>query len=147
MTTIAWKAGILAADTACVLDGIAYVGRVKICRRDDGSMAANAGPMDWGDAFRSWFLGGEVGPAPKRGKGDEACGPVGCVFRPNGDVLLLADPEVGFSLIRPPYYALGSGHEIALGVMWHGGTAEEAVRAAIKHDPYTDGDVLVLSAV
>jgi len=46
--------------------------------------------------------------------------------------------------VRAPFYALGSGYQVAMGAMEFGATAEEAVRAAIKWDTGSGGDVTVL---
>ena len=45
------------------------------------------------------------------------------------------------SLARVPYVALGSGRLLALGCLWHGGSAVEAVRAGIAHDIASGGKV------
>jgi hypothetical protein len=39
--------------------------------------------------------------------------------------------------ITAPYYAVGSGAKVAYGAMHHGASATEAVLAACEHDPYT----------
>lgn len=43
--------------------------------------------------------------------------------------------------ITAPYYAVGSGAKAALGAMFAGATATQAVLAACEHDPYTSGPV------
>ena len=40
-----------------------------------------------------------------------------------------------------PYISIGTGHQIALGAMFAGATAVEAIKAAIEHDSHTQGPV------
>jgi hypothetical protein len=40
------------------------------------------------------------------------------------------------------YDAIGSGGRVAVGAMWKGASAEEAVHAAIAHDSACGGEVL-----
>lgn len=43
------------------------------------------------------------------------------------------------------YYAMGSGADIAYGALYHGASAEQAVRAAIHHDNGSGGAVQIVS--
>lgn len=40
-------------------------------------------------------------------------------------------------LIPDKYFSIGSGMQFAMGAMAAGGTAEDAIKSAIKHDPMT----------
>jgi 20S proteasome alpha/beta subunit len=138
MTTIAYRKGVLAADTR-MIQGTAIIGKVaKIVRRDDGALCGGAGDCAWVQAFHRWFMGGEEGDPPvieenskgliiKRRKPIE-------MFEPGGTVEW-----------KPPYLAIGSGKEFALGAMWAGANAIEAVKAAMTFDPGTGGEVMVLT--
>jgi hypothetical protein len=44
--------------------------------------------------------------------------------------------------IIDPYYAIGSGAKAALGAMWMGASARESVEAAITIDPFTFGTIV-----
>lgn len=46
--------------------------------------------------------------------------------------------------VQSPYEVIGSGTAVALGAMHAGATAEAAVRAAICHDEGSSGDVIVV---
>lgn len=59
---------------------------------------------------------------------------------PHGEVALL-DSSAYPMKIRAKYFAIGSGEEVALGAMAMGASAEEAVRAAIKHTVGCSGPI------
>ena len=141
MTTIAYKDGALAADTAMCQGGVMMGAVVKIARRADGDMCGSAGDAAYNAAFRDWFLLGENGPAPEAKQEDNAIDR-GVIFRKSGKIEVF-EPRGKFS-VQAPYFALGSGKESALGAMFAGADAETAVRAAIQFDPHTDGEITVL---
>ena len=67
--------------------------------------------------------------------------------------LLIVEPKGLFCMdqyfrplkINEEYYAIGSGAKAALGAMYMGATAIEAVEAAIQCDPGTGGDIVAES--
>lgn len=141
MTTIAYRNGVLAADSAMCSGGTLMGSIDKIARRNDGALAGAAGDAAFNAAFRAWFLawGGGAQPEVKEGEGwmDR-----GVIFRPDGAIEVF-EPRGKFVCVAK-YFAFGSGKETALGAMFAGADAETAVRAAIEHDPHTAGAVLVL---
>ncbi|MFA5567960.1 MAG: hypothetical protein WC972_04855 [Trueperaceae bacterium] len=143
MTTIAYRDGVLAADTQ-VNNGSARVGTVqKVHRRADGHMAAGTGDFSYTQRFIAWFLGGEAGepPLPKRGDDGNDEGQ-GFIFRPDGRIVCFEG--TGPNELTAPYWAQGSGRNFALGAMAHGASAEEAVQAAMRHDVWTGGEITVI---
>lgn len=141
MTTIAYRDGVLAADTIMCMGGTLIGSTVKIARRMDGAMAGSAGGATYNAAFSLWFLDGEIGPPPKAEQDDHSFDR-GVIFRADG-TLEVFEPRGRFSATAP-YFAFGSGKELALGAMFAGADAVTAVRAAIAHDPHTGGDITVL---
>ncbi|MGJ4953059.1 hypothetical protein [Bradyrhizobium sp. HKCCYLS20291] len=138
MTTIAYRNGMLAADTR-MIQGTAIIGNVvKIVRREDGLLAGGAGDCAWVQAFHRWFLGHEEGDPPEL---DDNC--KGIIVRPDKTVEMFE--PMGTIEFKPPFVAMGSGKEFALGAMWMGATAEQAVRAAMELDPGTGGNITVLT--
>ena len=123
MTTIVYRDGTLAADTR-MIQGTAIIGNIsKIVRRHA--------------AAQRWFLDGEEGDPPVE---DET---KALVIDPRGKVEMFeADGTIEW---RAPYLAIGSGKEFALGAMFMGATAQEAVRAAMQFDPYSGGRVMTLT--
>lgn len=142
MTTIAYRDGVLASDTA-TWSGAALVGSVvKIVRRPgDGHLAAAAGSARYGSAFREWFIQGEQGVAPTPME-TEHYSDRGMIFR-GGFVVIIHEPE-GAHEIKAPYYATGSGRDFALGAMYSGAGAARAIEAAAFHDGWTQLPMTVL---
>lgn len=142
MTVIAYRDGVLAADTrACM--GEQTVGTVtKIARNDKGDLAGAAGAASYNHAFLRWFAGGEQGDAPLAKEVTNASYDRGVIFRRAGPIEV-HEPS-GKHEMRANYYALGSGRPEALGAMYAGATAEGAVRAAIAHDITCGGDITTL---
>lgn len=134
MTTIAYRDGVLAADTLFTKDGIRHGFGQKIF--DAGSIGwfALMGFAPHAFRLRQWIEDGRQGEQPE-----------GCVIlvSPGGEIEIFeergAQPEAG-----APFHAYGSGEQIALGAMQAGATAEEAVLAAIAIDTQTGGEITVL---
>lgn len=142
MTTIAYRAGVLAADTAATRGTVVVIGVVKIAHApSDDRLAGAVGDAGYNGAFLRWFLAGAEGEPPEAKKDGDGYD-TGLIFMPDGEVRLY-EPSGWFSM-RPAYYAIGSGKEMALGAMFHGASAEDAVKAAMAHDPYTRGPMTVL---
>jgi ATP-dependent HslUV protease subunit HslV len=143
VTTIAYKDGVLAADTVMYQGGTMMGNVIKIARRDDGDMAGAAGNANFNALFIAWFLAGENGEPPKATE-SERHHDRGVIFRKAGGIDVF---EVNGSFrCEAEYFAFGSGMDYALGAMFAGAGAGTAVRAAVKHDPHSGGDVTVLHA-
>lgn len=140
MTTIAFRDGVLAADTLVSWSGGRAGSLRKIVQGPEGALAGACGTASFTWAFLRWFEEGESGAPPDRNKDD---GDEGMIVRPNG-VCEVYDCCGRHDLIGP-YVATGSGWKFALGAMFVGADAEGAVRAAMQHDVATGGDVVTLS--
>lgn len=141
MTTIAYRDGVLAADTGMTVGAVLLGHTTKIVRRADNDMAGSAGDAAYAAAFLDWFMNGEIG-SPPEAKEDSDYFDRGIIFRADGTIMVF-EPRGRFP-IRAKYYAFGSGREFAIGAMYTGANAAQAVLAAIAHDPHTNGDVTVL---
>ena len=141
MTTIAYRAGVLAADTGMTVGGSRLGSIVKIARREDGALAGAAGNAWYSAAFLAWFLGGASG-APPEAKLDQSNIDRGVIFLADGTIEVF-EPGGSFKLTAP-YFAFGAGRPEALGAMHAGASAVGAVQAAIEHDEHTFGDITVL---
>lgn len=141
MTTIAYRDGVLAADSLTTRGGTIDGHVRKIDRRDDGLLIAATGSLAYNSMFRAWALAGMAGDPPKS-PNEDAGGGTGVLFWPDGRVEFY-EAEGRFSL-DAPYHAIGCGFQIALGAMFAGADAETAVRAAVAHDTCTGGEVIVL---
>lgn len=142
MTTIAWRDGILAADTATFIhEGNTRVpegAARKITRLRDGSLIAGSGVRREINVFAHWYDSG-CDPDKKPEFDNVTVLHVshgGCVTIHDGKY---DEREIGSC----PFYAMGSGAAAALGAMHAGATAAEAVAIAMLIDPWTGGEIQV----
>lgn len=151
MTIIAYKDGVMAADTLCSSNGTAIGFGVKIARSRAGDLIGASGPSDWTSAMLEWFRAGERRARPKYIDKDGSFGTAivvrskyksECLFF-YGDVAvpepspLSPGPSGGF--------ATGSGRDIAMGAMFAGASAADAVRAAMALESGCGGTLTILS--
>lgn len=131
MTTIAYRDGVLAADSQATCD---YHGRVrKIHRLPSGMLVGGCGDAAECHSVVEWLMGGQEGKAPKAPDAyliivDKDGG----VFFSSGSPFQPFPSELDFA-------AIGSGSAVAMGAMEAGASALEAVKIAAKHDGYTSG--------
>jgi hypothetical protein len=144
MTIIAYRDGVLACDTGTVRGNSRTHTRVaKTVRAPDGRLAAACGFAGYMGKFLAWALTGEgEPPSAVSPQGATETHNTGVVFLPGGCIHVYED--TGMHEATAPYYAIGSGSPEAMGAMFMGATAEEAVRAAMHHDSSCYGDVIVL---
>lgn len=135
MTTLAYRDGVLAADTLATSNGLRDDFGPKIWRHGD-VLIGGAGSRALCLKFRDWVIGGMDGESPfEKGDGN------GIVVSPIG---IVCWSENGCWPVRQPFYALGSGYQVAMGAMEMGASAAEAVRVAMKWDCGTGGEVMEL---
>lgn len=137
MTTIAYRDGVLAADTQ-ICAGNGRVGYAVKVRSLGPLLYGSSGSCGLGDAWEAWLRAGAKGAHPKMKDGESKA--QGYLFMPDDTVVWFH--EDGVTAMRAPYFAIGSGSDYALGAMALGHTAEEAVKAAMAHDTGTGGDVV-----
>lgn len=143
MTTIAYREGVLCADTS-VHDRDTYVGAMDkiVKRKSDGKLAGAAGAMEDVVAFLDWFMRGSRGSLSVSKTGNFE----GLVVHGKGEVewfgangrskpILLADF---------PFTAIGSGFKVAMGAMAHGASAQDAIKIACQLDVYTREPITTL---
>lgn len=140
MTTIAYRDGVLAADTRATDDE--YHPGIYRCEklfRKDGAIIATAGDDAPGMIFVDWY--GSNKKPPERliaGDADFCC----LVLSPAG--LFWYNKWCRANKVMDAFYAIGSGAAYAIGAMKFGATAEEAVKCAMEFDCYTGGDVTTM---
>lgn len=138
MTTIAYRDGVLVADSK-VTDRGCYVGSVqKVFRADDGTIGALAGCFGDLGIFRDWLLAGRDGPCEFKDEGSE-----GIFITPDSRVWSVFHGGKVFEITGSAFYAHGSGFRIALGAMAAGASAEKAVRICCNLDDSTRGPIRV----
>jgi ATP-dependent protease HslVU (ClpYQ) peptidase subunit len=147
MTTIAYREGIIAADSRLTVD-YGSGARKHTCKKlfrkqiTEGKkqfdvVIATAGESSPGMVFYDWYGTGK--PVPElflHLGGDFTC----LVLRPDG--LFEFDVYCRAERIEEEFYAVGSGAMAALAAMHCGKSALEAVRIAARLDPYTGGRII-----
>jgi ATP-dependent protease HslVU (ClpYQ) peptidase subunit len=138
MTIIAYRDGIMAADSA-VFDGDTYAGEVrKIHRLPDGSLLGTAGALAMAKIAADWLSGPMEGSPPDLREGSL----YGILVRSNGDVFSI-DRNLIPMRFKARFYAEGSGCSVALGAMAAGAPASEAALIACTFDAKCRGPVQV----
>lgn len=137
MTTIAFKDGLLAADTLSCWGGY-FAGHVTKIHRQGRLRLGGAGSVTVYQQFRDWVRKGMSGECPLKKD-------IANVFLvlPDGTCVCWSDD--GPFTMSTPTWAFGTGEKIAVGAMEMGASAEQAVRIAMRHDMYSGGDVTVLT--
>ncbi len=136
MTTIAYRSGILAADSGVYMNNALIGSYTKIVRNKHGLMGGAAGNISDIQSFHKWIMGGAKGDLP--------------FFDDTTGLLVTTDGKVELihlgqrSPVQSPFIAIGSGLEVAMGAMCAGASAEEAVAIAIRIHAHSDGPITVL---
>lgn len=130
MTTIAYRDGVMAGDSRAYSGNRAPIGnKVKVERLRDGTLLGVSSTVPGGaETVRRWWDDRDL---------DLPSAFSLLAVKPNGDVYYASDTPHLSGPLRAPFFAIGSGNELALGAMEMGAAAVEAVRAAAKHDPWT----------
>lgn len=146
MTTIAYRDGVLAADTRLGAGSMRTGRMIKAVALSGGGMAAACGRAVYIRAFLDYALslpfgmidGIHVPPEAASADGDE-----GLIVATDGQVTLF---EEGFGrfVLDAPFYATGSGARFAMGAMQVGADAIRAIEAAIALDANSGGDITVV---
>lgn len=134
MTTVAWRAGWVAADR--LVDGWMESG--KLFRLKDGSVLTGAGYLDDIVEVAAWINAGCKAAAKPDGLSADKEERSGFLLaRPDGKAFWLTQPWLRQVEITDEFFALGSGADYALGAMAMGASARRAVQIAMRFDPNT----------
>lgn len=143
MSVVAFKEGILAADT-CAYGGRGQASpgqKAKIHRLEDGTrVGIVSAVLGEPERFLAWMKDGEDRTKWTGDKPDLRA----LIIRPSGEVFL-ADDSIWFSgPIECATYGIGSGGDYAQGAMAMGASAKQAVYVACDLDPYCGAPVQTL---
>lgn len=144
MTVIAYRDGVMAADTGGWRGNAVMPWFRKIARGPDGTLYGGAGSAARLCEFISWvddFCLGEM-PLP-RAEGDGRSDMSILIARPDGSLEILSH-EGREVLVDAPYAAIGSSAEVCLGAMYAGADPETAVAAALVHGCGAAGQIRVV---
>ena len=140
MTTIAYRDGVLAADTLVTEQG-RICGHTKKIRVHKGVLWGTTGCLIHQGQFDSWMLSGMRGAPPSMKTEANATSSAILI----ADQHLLTFDDHGWDAMPlPEFYAVGSGGPIALGAMAAGASAAEAVACAARFDVYSGGSITEL---
>ena len=143
LTVIAYRDGIMAADSGSFSGCCVFPYARKLARGPDGTLYGIAGRLSEASFFLAWVDGGCVGEAPKARIVDDVAGTssfrVVRVRRGSGPEYVDAYGVQPF--LDAPYLAEGAGEDFALGAFHAGASAIQAVEAAIAHCQHVAGPV------
>jgi ATP-dependent protease HslVU (ClpYQ) peptidase subunit len=143
VTTIAYKAGILAADTQVTCGDGSKMRARKIQELPDGSFYACAGDTSAILRIQRWMARGM--PRRNRPRVPKDAEADLLMVKPDGSAWLLND-GFDFERVETPFVAIGSGAAYALGAMARGATAVQAIKIAAKFDVNTSAPIDSVSA-
>jgi len=148
MTTIAYKSGVIAADRRVSLDYLYTSGPTKIARKVFGQgqlivLCSGAGNGPNMEIWKDWVLAGSQMEDRPSSLSHEQEYVAGLEIRlyPGKDPQILYHGQLGYREITSPFWAIGSGKDLAIGAMAMGATAIQAVQIAYHFDPHTDHQV------
>lgn len=142
MTTIACDGKSMAGDGLITdNDIITMTDCRKVSVLEDGRVIGFAGNAYGYAAFAKWLEAGAKGDPPKFCDSDSD---ITClVLTPAGQ--LFTYDKHGYPFEERPPFAIGSGQQFAIAAMDLGKSPEEAVRYACTRDPFSAGDITVIS--
>ena len=139
MTTLAYRAGVLAADSLCrVGDWNAPYAVEKLFRMKDGSVCGVCGNYTEALAFIAWLNDSK----PKEDRPPLASA---TVVQMSATGVIVHESE-GCYPVKGEFGAWGSGMPVALGTLHMRATAEEAVKVASLVDEGTGGAIVSMKA-
>ncbi len=147
MTVLAYRDGVLAADSGAFMGATRHAFGLKIARAPDGTLYGFSGVYAEGEAYMAWVLAGAQGDLPSIRRTKEA---------DTEDAIHILRVRPGRAPERltgygietwhdAPYAAIGAAAEFALGALHAGATAVQAVEAAIAHSQWAHGPVRSVS--
>ena len=141
MTIIAYRDGIIAADTAVFGNDDVYVGDIiKIEKHRNGSLVGASGGSTLCRIYKEWFHAAEIHDEFK----DSEEGFTGLIIQTDSRILKIHGPHKKFTTLDAPFIAIGAGKNLATGAMAAGASAKEAVAIAIKYHGFCAGDITTL---
>lgn len=143
MTTIAYRNGIMVADTRAFFNHGRPIGiTTKIFNTNGILYGASSGSPGVGSTLCEWFkaTGGDVEKMPERLEKESF---TFLAVNPDGVGRFFSE-EWCWKAVQAPFYALGSGTEYALGALYHGASAKEAIEIACKCDVWSEPPLTML---
>ncbi len=132
MTTVAYRDGVMAADSGVWFGDASFPWARKVVKGLDGTLYGCAGDAAQVGAFIEWVEQGCNGerPVAETVEGGASSYLV-LVSPPTGSIRVLT--AKGVEVYDAPYFAIGGGNVGAFCAMHAGASAERAIEAAIAH--------------
>ncbi|QNM98114.1 hypothetical protein [Chitinimonas koreensis] len=134
MTTIAWDGKTVAADTQANNTGLRSYTK-KLYRLADGRIYGFTGEIQDGVSVYEWLNAGGRDARPHVSSSFAAL-----LVCPDGRAYTMEDKLVLLAVYET-FRAIGSGRNFAMGALVVGADAVQAVKAAIRLDVYSGGDI------
>ena len=131
MTTIAYRDGVLAADSLVTLGSTKVHGSYQKIRRIGQYLVGTAGSVACCQAFVDWLKSNDDSHPPPKGEYGAL------IVDPRGRVREIENGSVLPVPRGAKFFAIGSGSPYALAAMYAGATAVDAVKIAAKIDTST----------
>jgi hypothetical protein len=143
------KSGVIAADgSSWQIDVLVQEDKRKIVRSFDGALGAASGVSSDAHSFQSWFmvtssLVERVAATVEFLALDEKAEFSAIWIEPDGDVWKIAYGGRSHPVSKDQPQAIGGAWEMALGAMYAGASAEQAVSICASRHRYSGGRVFV----
>jgi ATP-dependent protease HslVU (ClpYQ) peptidase subunit len=145
MTTIAYKDGIIAADSQATWEDGS--GQIELCNKlflirsgsHAGEIVATSGSTSPGMVFIDWYENPKKQKPRIQFEDDDFV----CLVL-NWAGLYVADTYCRLVKVKEPFYATASGAPFALGAMAAGASAKQAVQIACKYSAYSCPPVVTM---
>lgn len=136
MTAVAYRGGIMAADTMGVVDEyVKTLNEVKVLKKRGHLIGISGDHVPDNKDIVKWVFDPDRKAWAKPFKFDLL------IVKPDGSMELLDQTGKPMSLSGETFWAVGSGRECCMCAMEAGASAREAVRIAIKRCPTVSGKV------
>lgn len=139
MSTIAFRAGVMAADSLITAGDMRCGETKKIARGAKGTIGGAAGGLSDSALFVSW-VEKDCEPEPPPFEGDLD----GIVVLRDGRTFYVGKSGA-LVPFRAEFTAVGSGEKFAMGAMMAGASAAEAVRIAVTLDTGSGGEIVTMA--
>jgi ATP-dependent HslUV protease subunit HslV len=130
MTTIAYRDGILATDSLIQSGGTRVGTTQKVFKSKNGTLLAFAGNAHLAADIQHWI---DKGLSDDATPDTDGTGTI-VIVKPDGTFWTLDGGAAAPYPLEAPFFAEGSGQEVALGAMAMGANAVQAVEVAIHFD-------------
>ena len=144
MTTIAYKDGVMAADTRAYRGNKSWIGtKTKIFKIGNDLVGVSTSGVGVSNVIIDWYTKGMSYDISEKVSGDNYIELL--VVKPDGSAMFM-DSNLLPTYINSEYYAVGSGDTYAMGAMAMGASPKKAVKVAKMFDPFTDCKIETLCA-